>query len=831
MVEVLGAGDSDNAGNLQDTSMHYLLPLTLASALLRSEQDVLATSDSTAVGGTEKANDDADKTILVTDLAHLGTSLQRSLPATLSGRLDFSAEKKVDLTDALYQSMRFRSPETAHKLDLKRRQKHVAKWWRIGLVDENEVAEIRLKQRSESLSSVSEVSIQLDQVKYIGHEDMDQPQRAPSLADEKGKQETPVCAGRSCWVRTLATEELTEEEKEATEKESEEEEQASGGHLVQHQWLMDLMSCGRPEDPSLDGSLPKGGMLIQSRRLLYRPLERGHTRVLRILPGELHESIRADLLRMRLGPNDGSNETGTAAQNFYAGGYDALSYCWGTSPATVFIALSGLDHAITPNLHSALRRLRSTTAPRYLWVDALCIDQEKDIEKGIQVTNMLSIYQSASSVVIWLAELNDTPQVGPSTMALLQALDRSLYRELLFERSHGPRCLALLHIAFDGLLALLARRWFRRTWVRQELAAAKSVSVKLGEHSLSWRSIKRATNRLYRLVRLLETAGKTVATNYPEHNLQYLKKSWRYGDAIMSAVCEPGSIYYFHGGGLLDLLMTGTIFEATNPRDRIHGILGLAKEPIEGGPTMADVSEETKTDRDSAPCPLFQIDYSKTVSAVFQHLAKYIINRDQNLDVLVLLPTYRHPEISADLPTWTPDWRVSPSEEALKACREALLTQVFASGCTRAVAQDLTSEGPLKVHAMLIDVLDKGMGIATFGYQHVHSDEKMQLQAVREEGVEMEREVWEGEAGNMLLVPGTAKKGDMVVLLFGARTLFVLRGSEKVAHVELADGHMVTAPCHELVGPEWGRELMRGEAFSKLSEKEGDERLEEVFLV
>ena len=827
----MAAGVLDDAGNARDTSMHYLLPLTLASALLRSEQDGIATSDSTAVGGIDKANNDVARTILITDLAHLGTSLQRSLPATLSGRLDFSAEKKVDMTDDLYQAMRAGTPEIAKRLDLKRRQKQVAKWWHTGLVDENDVAEIRLKQRSGSLSSVSEVSVQLDQVTFVGHEDMEQPQRAPSLADKKGKQEIPECAGRSCWVRKLATEELTEEEKESTENESEEEEQAVGGHLVRDQWLMDLMSCCRPEDPSLDGSLPRRGMLIQSRRLLYRPLERGQTRVLRILPGELHESIRADLLRMRLGHNDGSSETEAAAQKIYAGKYDALSYCWGTSPATVFIALNGLDHAITPNLHSALRRLRSTTSPRYLWVDALCIDQENNIEKGIQVANMLSIYQSASSVVIWLGKLNDTPQVGPSTMALLQALDRSLYRELLFERAHGPRCLALLHNAFDGLMALLARPWFRRTWIRQELAAAKRVSVELGEHSLSWRSIKRATNRLYRMVRLLDAAGKTVATDYPQHNLQYLKKSWRYGDTIMSAVCEPGSIYYFHGGGLLDLLMTGTIFEATDPRDRIYGILGLAKEPIEGGAAMADVSEETKTDTDSVPYPLFQIDYSKTVSAVFQHLAKYIINRDQNLDVLALLPTYRHLETSADLPTWTPDWRVSPSEKALKACRETLLIQVFASGCTRAVTQDLTSEGPLKVHAMLLDVLDKGMGIATFGYQHVHSDEKIQLQAVREEGVEMEREVWEGEAGNMLLVPGTAKKGDMVAMLLGARTLFVLRGSEKVAHVEFADGHVITAPCHELVGPAWGREFMMGEAFSKLSEKEVDERLEEVFLV
>jgi hypothetical protein len=59
---------------------------------------------------------------------------------------------------------------------------------------------------------------------------------------------------------------------------------------------------------------------------------------------------------------------------------------------------------IKDNLYRALIQLRSTTAPRLLWVDALCIDQDNQEEVGGQVAQMGAIYAGASNVIVWFGE-------------------------------------------------------------------------------------------------------------------------------------------------------------------------------------------------------------------------------------------------------------------------------------------------------------------------------------------------------------------------------------------------------------------------------------------
>lgn len=41
-----------------------------------------------------------------------------------------------------------------------------------------------------------------------------------------------------------------------------------------------------------------------------------------------------------------------------------------------------------------------------IWIDAICIEQENDIEKSTQVPHMGSIYSLASQVAVWLGPHN-----------------------------------------------------------------------------------------------------------------------------------------------------------------------------------------------------------------------------------------------------------------------------------------------------------------------------------------------------------------------------------------------------------------------------------------
>lgn len=60
--------------------------------------------------------------------------------------------------------------------------------------------------------------------------------------------------------------------------------------------------------------------------------------------------------------------------------------------------------AIRPNLRNALRRLRSSTTTCTLWADAVCINQVDMHERSQQVPLMRNIYKRATRVVIWLGE-------------------------------------------------------------------------------------------------------------------------------------------------------------------------------------------------------------------------------------------------------------------------------------------------------------------------------------------------------------------------------------------------------------------------------------------
>ena len=94
--------------------------------------------------------------------------------------------------------------------------------------------------------------------------------------------------------------------------------------------------------------------------------------------------------------------------------YFALSYVWGDTSNLgrhrIKIWINGSEHdvAVTKNLCEALRQFERThsktvsTEPKYIWVDALCINQGDTSEKNHQVASMIEIYKNASETICWL---------------------------------------------------------------------------------------------------------------------------------------------------------------------------------------------------------------------------------------------------------------------------------------------------------------------------------------------------------------------------------------------------------------------------------------------
>lgn len=95
--------------------------------------------------------------------------------------------------------------------------------------------------------------------------------------------------------------------------------------------------------------------------------------------------------------------------------FEALSYAWGEASFTEPLNIDGRVKYVTPNLRDALLHLRYRFKPRCLWVDAVCINHDNEVEKSRQIPFIFKIYRRASAVLVWLGcgakEADDLAQI------------------------------------------------------------------------------------------------------------------------------------------------------------------------------------------------------------------------------------------------------------------------------------------------------------------------------------------------------------------------------------------------------------------------------------
>ncbi|KAK3338240.1 heterokaryon incompatibility protein-domain-containing protein [Neurospora tetraspora] len=218
------------------------------------------------------------------------------------------------------------------------------------------------------------------------------------------------------------------------------------------------------------------------------PVSRSHIRLLQLLPSENEDA--AIHCRLFCTPLDSK---GTRP-------YEALSYVWGSEAKPCSISINGCDLPIGENLYAALLHLRDHSIERTIWIDAICINQDDEEEKGHQVQSMAKIYAKASRVIVWLGE-----EAASSDQALEEiriAAELSMLEEIRIaaKRDQAPEEIRIaaqrdqtpeeIRIAAElstrqlnnkaGILTLLQRSWFQRIWVLQEVAAARHILIKCG---------------------------------------------------------------------------------------------------------------------------------------------------------------------------------------------------------------------------------------------------------------------------------------------------------------------------------------------------------------
>jgi hypothetical protein len=181
--------------------------------------------------------------------------------------------------------------------------------------------------------------------------------------------------------------------------------------------------------------------------------------------------------------------------------YEALSYTWGGSELSASVQLAQHTFAVTENLYLAMQYIRSEEEDRILWVDAICIDQGNPKERGHQVGQMGTIYARADRVVIWLGPPTDDTDILMDSLKRLEEestqfpCSRWTLRDKRWTELWSSLQLSLMSQHWGlavrqvtGLKTLLARPWFKRVWILQEVANAKRACVTCGTKSISARS-------------------------------------------------------------------------------------------------------------------------------------------------------------------------------------------------------------------------------------------------------------------------------------------------------------------------------------------------------
>lgn len=328
--------------------------------------------------------------------------------------------------------------------------------------------------------------------------------------------------------------------------------------------------------------------------------------------------------------------------------YYALSYCWGAQKETVPIQIGCFTQHVSGDLGEGIRTLQHLAAnnsfirPKinYVWIDKLCINQNDNKERERQVQLMGKIFSGSIRTLIWLGSgiKDNSPSPWPLVDQLYQAfrtehptatsqidIDLKLYSGTYHKSSGLPDwdC-----SAWESLRKLFDLPWFTRIWVVQEVALSPEDPLILhGDSIYSWEKLGWVASYLRR-------RGYIRLDHFPERT---------------RSVDSMANIRRSRCRWPLDVLLTETSvkFNATDQRDKVYGLLGLALESLEP----------------SAMPDALRPDYTLATEQVYRRVALFLLQRSKSLAALtrtsigsgfIARSTRKHDLES--LPTWTPDW-------------------------------------------------------------------------------------------------------------------------------------------------------------------------------
>lgn len=319
--------------------------------------------------------------------------------------------------------------------------------------------------------------------------------------------------------------------------------------------------------------------------------------------------------------------------------YTAISYAWGDPVNTKLISIKQDNRQgwlkIPANLSYALQAVQHKEEDTLVWVDSICINQQNNREKSQQLSQIPNIYGKAEQVLVWLG-------VEKDDSAHAHKLVHGLANEEL-RLDHDSE--------LGSVVSLFDRDYWSRLWVVQEILHARDIVVQCGSLRLTWDDYTRASRLFQTKKGILAKIPSLVRSSYgstriitSQHRLSSLQILAYHGPASILRIQQARELYsddsFFY---LLHLLRISRTKLASDPKDRVYGILGILPDEVRAK---------------------FWVNYLLPVREIYVDVVEILL-QSGNMDVMCESIHYP-PQISnANLPSWVPDWSYDPMARSL----------------------------------------------------------------------------------------------------------------------------------------------------------------------
>ncbi|KAF2237040.1 hypothetical protein EV356DRAFT_512308 [Viridothelium virens] len=529
----------------------------------------------------------------------------------------------------------------------------------------------------------------------------------------------------------------------------------------------------------------------------------------------MHQPLRADQFRLLRPQRDGQIRTSLEVHDpVKHPSYVALSYTWGRAAnrkerplsAKYSITLCDKEVVVQENLHDALRHLLPVVQRHdgYIFIDALCINQEDIVERSNQVRMMKAIYEGARVVFGWLGippneeeHMQAIALMGRFNLALREGLEKNtddMDKVTTGLPADNPNLYPVpntdTYKGWLGLLKIFDNRYWGRTWVQQEATGPPKTFFFCGDQSFDRVYLAAACYFAYHSSLLPAVEQRFARAIGPSD-------AWR----LISMRNLDRTFVREHETELIHLLSTFRNTTCTNSRDKVFAPCNLA----------------TDVNHDDVP-----VDYSGSVQDIYESVVSFYLARYADLGFLghVSLPVEDSKRMQREceedtLPTWIPDWR-----DRIKVQPPSLLGQtrkqtnpLFCAAGKHGHPVYQISGGKLTVTGMIIDkiislspICEEPVDQVTEAKQWTPANASTRREPIDKLDPErynfrhgfdvvinqvcFGRRLASTEDGFMGIVPDASKTGDTVCVLWGGQTLYVVRAAADSRYQFLGECYM-----------------------------------------